>query len=41
MQQNGETAVYSASAEGQCEVVKVLIQAGADLELQNKVHALI
>ena len=32
--QLGGTAVYHASAEGQSEVVKLLVQAGADLELQ-------
>ena len=34
----GETAVYSASAKGHSDVVKLLVQAGADLELQHKVH---
>ena len=34
----GQTAVFSASACGHSEVVKLLIQAGADLELQDKVH---
>ena len=33
----GEKAVYNASAKGHSEVVKLLVQAGADLELQNKV----
>ena len=33
----GETAVYNASNQGYSEVVKLLVQAGADLELQNKV----
>ena len=36
----GLTAVYCASVEGHSEVVKQLVQAGADLELQRKVHAL-
>ena len=36
----GQTAVYCASAYGHCEVVKLLIQAGTDLELQHKVHTL-
>ena len=35
--QRGQTAVYYASAEGHSEVVKLLVQAGADLELQHKV----
>ena len=34
----GITAVYSASAEGHSEVVKLLVQAGADLELQREVY---
>ena len=34
----GQTAVYCASAYGHSEVVKLLVQAGADLELQHKVH---
>ena len=33
----GGTAVYNASANGHSEVVKLLVQAGADLELQHKV----
>ena len=35
----GQTAVFSASAEGHdhSEVMKLLVQAGADLELQTKV----
>ena len=33
----GVTAVFSASDEGHSEVVKLLVQAGADLELQCKV----
>ena len=32
-----QTAVYHASANGHSEVVKLLVQAGADLELQHKV----
>ena len=36
----GQTAVYYASAEGHSEVVKLLVQAGADLELHHKVHIL-
>ena len=35
--QLGETAVYYASGEGHSEVVKLLVQAEADLELQHKV----
>ena len=38
--QRGETAVYNASAQGHSEVVKLLVQAGADLELQPKVYTL-
>ena len=34
----GHTAIYSASVEGHSEVVKQLVQAGADLELQRKVY---
>ena len=37
----GQTAVYHASAEGHSEVVKLLIQAGADLEIQHKVHIIL
>ena len=36
----GQTALYYASAKGHSEVVKLLVQAGADLELQYKVHTL-
>ena len=36
----GQTAVFSASANGHSEVVKLLALAGADLELQHKVHTL-
>ena len=36
--QLGRTAVYCASKEGHSEVVKLLVQAGADLELQHKVY---
>ena len=36
--QLGETAVYRASANGHSEVVKLLVQAGADLELQTEVY---
>ena len=36
--QKGQTAVYSASAYGHSEVVKLLVQAGADLELHTTVH---
>ena len=38
--QRGQTAVYYASAEGHSEVVKLLVQAGADLELHTEVHTL-
>ena len=34
----GQTAVYWASHNGHSEVVKLLVQAGADLELQHKVY---
>ena len=34
----GETAVYKASANGHSEVVKLLVKAGADLELQREVY---
>ena len=34
----GETAIYKASANGHSEVVKLLVQAGADLELQTEVY---
>ena len=36
--QLGHTAVFYASAEGHNEVVKLLVQAGADVELQQKVY---
>ena len=36
----GQIAVFSASAKGHSEVVKLLVQAGADLELHTEVHAL-
>ena len=35
--QRGRTAVYCASYHGHSEVVKLLVQAGVDLELQYKV----
>ena len=38
--QMGQTAVFRASAKGHSDVVKLLVQAGADLELQHKVHTL-
>ena len=34
----GETAVYKASLNGHSEVMKLLVQAGADLELQTEVY---
>ena len=34
----GQTAVYLASVKGHSEVVKLLVQAGADLELQREVY---
>ena len=37
-EQDGLTAVYCASAEGHTEVVKLLVQAKADVELQHKVQ---
>ena len=36
--QSGRTAVCSASVEGHSEVVKLLVQAGVDLELQREVY---
>ena len=36
--QRGVTALYNASANGHSEVVKLLVQAGADLELQREVY---
>ena len=33
---NGETALFDASHEGNREVVEVLIAKGADIDLQNK-----
>ena len=36
----GQTAVFYASAKGHSEVVKLLVQAGADLELQTEVNIL-
>ena len=36
--QLGQTAVYCASAKGYSEVVAVLVQAGADLELYAEVY---
>ena len=38
--QRGQTAIYNGSVDGDSEVVKLLVQAGADLELQRKVHTL-
>ena len=38
LEQDGQTALYLASAAGHTEVVKVLVQAKADTELQVKVH---
>ena len=38
--QDGQTAVFCASAYGHSEVVKLLVQAGADLELHTEVHTL-
>ena len=37
-EQSGLTAVYCASQEGHTEVVKLLVQAKADVELQTKVQ---
>ena len=37
-EQNGHTAVYCASYFGHTEVVKLLVQAKADVELQTKVQ---
>ena len=34
----GQTAVYSASAYGHSEMVQLLVQAGADLELHTEVY---
>ena len=34
----GRTAVYRASLNGHSEVVKLLVQAGADLELKREVY---
>ena len=34
----GQTAVYTGSWNGHSEVVKLLVQAGADLELQREVY---
>ena len=36
----GETAVYKASFDGNSEVVKLLVKAGADLELPREVYIL-
>ena len=38
--QGGQTSVYRVSAKGDSEMVKLLVQAGADLELQRMVHTL-
>ena len=35
----GQTAIYTASAEGHTETVKVLLQAKADTEIQQTVTA--
>ena len=35
----GQTAIYTASAEGHTETVKVLLQAKADTEIQHTVTA--
>lgn len=35
--QNGETALYKATSIGKTEIVKLLIDAGVDLNLQTKV----
>ena len=40
-QQWGQTAIYCASAQGHSEVVKLLVQAEADLELSFKVYNII
>jgi len=40
-EQWGQTAVFQASAEGHTKVVKLLVQAKADIELQNKVDRVI
>ena len=37
-EQWGQTAVYCASGAGHTEVVKLLVQAKADVELQTKVQ---
>ena len=37
IKQWGETAIYKASAEGHTEIVKVLLQAKADTEIQDTV----
>ena len=37
-EQWGQTAVYNASLNGHTEVVKLLVQAKADVELQRKVQ---
>ena len=39
VKQWGETAIYTASAQGDTETVKVLLQAKADTEIQDTVTA--
>ena len=36
--QDGDTALLLACREGKVDVVKVLLQAGADMNIQNKVR---
>ena len=36
--QNGESALMEAASEGRTEVVSLLLEAGANIDLQNKVH---
>ena len=36
--QDGNSALMEAASEGRTEVVSLLLEAGANIQLQNKVH---